>query len=188
MAKKNKAITLRINRRELATILAALRYHQDENLQSGRGGKGGKSIPDQFIRQIATDGDVLTPLDFREVDRLCCRLNAGGGGGKNTLKGLVVEPPPPDDGVEPLFRAVYCIDVNAPDPLRAARKAHRLMIDPDSLAPFLEIIDARGNVTALDLAKEDSESSAPVPIHPAIRRIHDLLYLDTKDGQEFLNP
>ncbi|MEI7837961.1 MAG: hypothetical protein WCK05_16280, partial [Planctomycetota bacterium] len=74
MAKKNKAITLRINRRELATILAALRYHQDENLQGGRdnkGGKGGKNIPDQFIRQIAADGGALKPLDFRQVDRLC---------------------------------------------------------------------------------------------------------------------
>ena len=155
MAKKNKAITLRINRRELATILAALRYHQDENLQGGRdgkGGKGGKNIPDQFIRQIATDGGVLEPLDFREVDRLCRRLNAGGG--KQTPKGLVVEPPPPDGGIEPLFRVVYCIDVAAPDSLGAARKAYRLMIDPDSLAPFLEIIDARGNVTALDLSKE----------------------------------
>ncbi|MCY2926152.1 MAG: hypothetical protein NT031_12060 [Planctomycetota bacterium] len=79
MSKTNSAITLRASRRELATILAALRFHQDENLQGGRGGKGGQNILDQFIRQIATDGGVLTSLDFREVDRLCRRLNAGGG-------------------------------------------------------------------------------------------------------------
>ncbi|MCY2929774.1 MAG: hypothetical protein NTV86_09835 [Planctomycetota bacterium] len=149
MANKNKAITLRINRRELATILAALRYHQDENLQ---GGQGGKSIPDQIIRQIATDGDTLKPLDFQEVDRLCRRLHAGGN--KHTPKTLVVEPPPRGDGVNPLFRVVYCIDVAAADPLGAARKAHRLMIDPDSLPPVLEIIDARGNVATLDLSNE----------------------------------
>ncbi|MEI7837213.1 MAG: hypothetical protein WCK05_12500, partial [Planctomycetota bacterium] len=71
MIKQNKAITLRINPRELATILAALRYHQDENLQGGRDNKGGESIPDQFIRQIAADGGALKPLDFRQVDRLC---------------------------------------------------------------------------------------------------------------------
>ncbi len=152
MIKQNRAITLRINPRELATILAALRYHQDEKLQGDRDNKGGKNIPDQFIRQIAADGGALKPLDFRQVDRLCRRLNAGGG--KQTPRGLVVGPPPPADGVEPLFRAVYCIDVAAPDSLGAARKAYRLMIDPDSLAPFLKIIDVRGNVTALDLSNE----------------------------------
>jgi len=36
MPKKNDGITLRITRRQLATILAALRFHQDENLQGGR--------------------------------------------------------------------------------------------------------------------------------------------------------
>ncbi|MCY2931089.1 MAG: hypothetical protein NTV86_16695 [Planctomycetota bacterium] len=149
MADKNKAITLRINRRELATILAALRYHQDENLQ---GGRDGKNIPDRFIRQIATDGDTLKALDFQEVDRLCRRLNAGGA--RHTPRGLDVEPPPGGDGVEPLFRVVYCIDVGAIDPLGAARKAHELMIDPDSLPPVLEVIDARGSVTTLDLSNE----------------------------------
>ena len=152
MIKQNRAITLRINRRELATILAALRYHQDESLQGGRDGKGGKSIPDQFIRQIATDGDTLRALDFQDVDRLCRRLNAGVA--RHTPRGLDVEPPPPGDGLNPLFRVVYCIDVGAIDPLGAARKAHRLMTDPDSLPPVLEIIDARGNVTTLDLSNE----------------------------------
>jgi hypothetical protein len=33
MPRKNDAITLRVSRRELATILAALRFHQDENLR-----------------------------------------------------------------------------------------------------------------------------------------------------------
>jgi hypothetical protein len=71
MPKKSNAITLRITRRELATVLAALRFHQDENLQ------GGPDIPDQFIKEIATDGDLLKPLSFHEVSALCERLNTG---------------------------------------------------------------------------------------------------------------
>ena len=61
MPKKNNAITLRITRRELATILAALRFHQDEDLQ------GTRDIPDQFIKEIATDGGLFKPLSFEEV-------------------------------------------------------------------------------------------------------------------------
>lgn len=62
-------ICLRVSRRELATVLAALRFHQDENLQ-GRGG-----IPDVAIKEIATDGGRLRSLTFDEVSRLCERLN-----------------------------------------------------------------------------------------------------------------
>jgi hypothetical protein len=35
MRKSKEYFTLRVSRRELATILAALRFHQDENLQGG---------------------------------------------------------------------------------------------------------------------------------------------------------
>ena len=65
----SQMIELPFNQRELATILAALRFHQDENLQGGRG------IADQKIGVIATDGGKLAPLDFDEVDRLCQCLN-----------------------------------------------------------------------------------------------------------------
>jgi len=58
-----------LNRRELATILAALRFHQDENLQ------GQRVIADLAIRAIATDGGTLKPLSSREIDALCARLN-----------------------------------------------------------------------------------------------------------------
>lgn len=71
MPKKKEAITLCINRRELATILAALRFHQNENLQ------GGQRILDHFIKEIATDGDHLKPLSFHEVSDLCESLNTG---------------------------------------------------------------------------------------------------------------
>jgi hypothetical protein len=67
-------ITLRVSRRELATILAALRFHQDENLQ------GGGAIADQVIGEIATDGGTLEALGFAEVEELCQRLNLGEAG------------------------------------------------------------------------------------------------------------
>ena len=60
---------LAVDDRQLATILAALRFHQAENLQGGAG------IPDRAIEEIATDGGRLTALDFDEVDGLCQMLN-----------------------------------------------------------------------------------------------------------------
>jgi hypothetical protein len=63
------ATPLCVDKRELATILGALRFHQDENLQ------GGRDIPDQAINEIATDGSLVKALDFEEVGELCERLN-----------------------------------------------------------------------------------------------------------------
>ena len=65
----SKTICISVNERELATILASLRFHQDENLQ------GTADIPDQAIKGIATDNGLLKPLDFNEVGRLCERIN-----------------------------------------------------------------------------------------------------------------
>lgn len=64
-----KEFTLTIDRRELATILAALRFHQDENLRIG------PDIPDKTVQDIATDCDSFKPLDFDEVSRLYERMN-----------------------------------------------------------------------------------------------------------------
>ena len=143
---KNEAITTRITRRELATILAALRFHQDENLQ------GGPEITDQFIKEIATDGGLLKPLDFDEVGKLCERLNIDEN--QRHPKGLAIEPPHKEGGDEPLFRVVYVIDVNAASPTEAARQTHRIMTDPDSQPPVLEVIDHRGKVVSIDLSEE----------------------------------
>jgi hypothetical protein len=146
MPKKNDAINPRITRCELATILAALRFHQDENL------KGSSEIPDQLIKEIATDGGLFKPPGFDEVGKLCERLNLDGI--SQSTKGLVIEPPPKDDGDEPLFRVVYVIDVNSPDPLGAARQAHRFMASPESLPPVLEVIDHRDKTVSIDLSQE----------------------------------
>jgi len=63
------SLPLRFDRRELATILAALRFHQDENLSSG------PPIADACIADIARDGGALAPLSAAEIDTLCLRLN-----------------------------------------------------------------------------------------------------------------
>ncbi len=63
---------LPISKRELATILAALRFHQDENLC------GVEHIADEAIKQIATDGGLLEALSSDEVDELCEKINVGG--------------------------------------------------------------------------------------------------------------
>jgi hypothetical protein len=72
MPHKKKSLALNVSDRDLATILAALRYHQAENLQ------GTSEIPDQAIREIASDGDRLRPLSSQEIDRLCERINLAG--------------------------------------------------------------------------------------------------------------
>jgi len=67
----SKEFTLTVDRRELATILAALRFHQDENLRIG------PDIPDRTVKDIAADCGSFKPLDFDEVSRLCERINLG---------------------------------------------------------------------------------------------------------------
>jgi hypothetical protein len=146
MPKKNDAITTRITRRELATILAALRFHQDENLQ------GGQRIPDRFIKEIATDGGLFKPLTFQEVSKLCERLNTDEGQPAN--KGLMIESPHKEGGNEPLFRVVYVIDVNAASPARAAEQTYQIMVDPESQPPVLDVIDHRGRIVRIDLSDE----------------------------------
>jgi hypothetical protein len=136
--------------RELATILAALRYHQDENLQAH------PTIPDQFIRDIATNGSILKPLTFHEVNALCERLND-----VRSQVGLRIEPPPNDKGKEPLHRVVYVIDVPAKDVRQAARRTHEILFDRESLTPLLQVIDQRGHVTSIDVASGLSQYAKP---------------------------
>ena len=62
-------LTIAVDERQLATILAALRFHQDENL------KADIEIPDCKISEIATDCATLKPLNFNEVSKLCESIN-----------------------------------------------------------------------------------------------------------------
>ena len=53
-----------MNKRELATVLAALRYWQREGLISGG-----------HEQDIASDGETIKPLSAEEIDALCEELN-----------------------------------------------------------------------------------------------------------------
>ena len=149
MPKKNNTITLRITRRELATILAALRFHQDENLQ------GSPDILEQSIKEIATESGSIKPLSFDEVGKLCERLNLDEG--SQSTKGLMIEPPPREDGDEPLYRVAYVIDVSSANPRAAAEYVHQIMMDMirhDSQPPVMEVIDHRGKTVSIDLSED----------------------------------
>ena len=135
-----------IDDRERGTILAALRFHQDENLQGRRG------IADLHLREIATDGGRLKPLNYDEVGRLCERLNCGADSASPTR--FCIEPPPEEGDERTLFRVVYVIDVDADDLLGAARKAYGLMADPESQPPVLQVIDPQCGVASIDLSED----------------------------------
>ena len=145
-------LLLRVDRRELATILGALRFHQDENLQ------GTDDIPDLQVRDIATDGGTLIALSYDEVDQLCDRLNEESepqperGAICSCPDGLLIGWPPHEDSEHPLFRVAYVIDVNAENLHQAAEQAHRIMTDPKSLPPVLHVLDAGGTLFPVDLS------------------------------------
>jgi len=52
-----------------------------------------------------------------------------------------------------LFRIVYIIDINATDTRKAAQGAHRIMVDPQSQPPLLQVMDASGKVRDVDLSE-----------------------------------
>lgn len=54
-----------VDRRETATILAALRFWQHET-----------SVAERSDNEIATDGGELDPMNDEEIDRLCERINS----------------------------------------------------------------------------------------------------------------
>lgn len=76
--------------------------------------------------------------------------------GSMTRDGLKIEPPPKEKGDEPLFRVVYMIDVNAGNVHEAADYTHRIMTDPESLPPVLQIIDSKGICTQVDLSADNA--------------------------------
>jgi hypothetical protein len=60
-------VTIRLNDRELATVLAALRYWQQDLADNEN---EGPIIPDHFDEEV-------TPLTVDEIEALCERLNVG---------------------------------------------------------------------------------------------------------------
>lgn len=61
---------IRVEREELATILAALRFYQER-------GQGEPENRSEAIHDIATHGEELISLDAAAIDELCERLNCG---------------------------------------------------------------------------------------------------------------
>ena len=74
--------------------------------------------------------------------------------GQMSSNGLRIEPPPQEKGPERLYRVVYVIDVNAPSAHKAAECAYEIMTDPASMRPVLEVLDAAGRCTRVDLSPE----------------------------------
>ena len=68
-----------------------------------------------------------------------------------TSKRLMIGPPPTEAGLEPLFRVVYMIDINAKNPRQAAERVHVLMQDTESMPPVLDVLDSHGRRTRVDL-------------------------------------
>jgi hypothetical protein len=72
-------------------------------------------------------------------------------------EGLRIDPPPEEMGDEPLFRVVYVIDVIAGNVREAAEYTHRIMTDPDSLRPVLQVVDSKGDSAQVDLSESDGD-------------------------------
>lgn len=61
---------IKLDEAEFATVLAALRYYQQE-------GMGEPCNRSDDIQAIATNDDMVTSLDDEGIDILCERLNLG---------------------------------------------------------------------------------------------------------------
>lgn len=68
--------------------------------------------------------------------------------------GLQILPPPKEEGVTPLYRVVYVIDVCGNDSHGAAREAYKMMAAPDSMRPVLHVLHHDGGDVIVDLADE----------------------------------
>jgi len=63
-------LTVRLHPQEFHTILAALRYYQEQ-------GQGEPSNRSDWIHDLATNGDEVISLNAEGIDQLCERLNLG---------------------------------------------------------------------------------------------------------------
>ena len=99
---------------------------------------------------------VRTPAD--QVRALCSACEEayswGVQHGQMVYEGLKIDPPPKDNSQEPLYRVVYTIDVGAKDPHQAAENTHRIMTDPNSMLPVLQVVDFNGACTEIDLSED----------------------------------
>ena len=66
---------------------------------------------------------------------------------------FTIEPPPKESGPERLYRVVYMIDVNGLNPQQAAERVYEIMKDSESMPPVLDVLDAAGQRTRVDLSE-----------------------------------
>ena len=74
--------------------------------------------------------------------------------GQMSKVGLQIDPPPKERGPEPLYHVVYMIDVNASNAHKAAACVSKIMRDPASMRPVLDVLEAAGRHTRVDLSQE----------------------------------
>jgi hypothetical protein len=91
---------------------------------------------------------------YRQNRRRRRTVGAGSGATLSPLQGLTVEPPPKETGNERLYRVVYMIDIGASNPQQAAKNAYEIMKDPQSMRPVLDVLDAAGRCTRVDLSDQ----------------------------------
>jgi len=147
MSRKKIQFALVVDGRELATILAALRFHQDENMRLG------PDIPDRTIKDIATDGGSLKPLDFKEVSRLCEKINTCDEVSASQEKKdwvLIIR----DRGVVVHVRA-YCSKSAAQKGLSKYLQEHRDYDCRKSLRAVREWIKEHGERIGFDIVQQD---------------------------------
>jgi len=112
-------------------------------------------ICDWLAQQDDHIGVDIFPASLNTADSDSC--SCGLPDNAKAQKGLIIDPPPQEQGPEPLYRAVYTIDVNAQNAHQAAERAYDIMVDPESMRPVLEVIDSRGRLTRIDLCEERAE-------------------------------
>ena len=147
MSRVKKQFALVVDGRELATILAALRFHQDENLRVG------PDIPDRAIKDIATDSGSLKPLNFKDVGRLCERINtcneASAGRHKEDWVLIVI-----DRGTVVHVRA-YSNKTAAEKGLFKYLREHHDYDGQENLAAVSEWIEDQGEHLGVDIVQQD---------------------------------
>jgi hypothetical protein len=74
--------------------------------------------------------------------------------GQMSQVGLQIDPPPKEKGPERLYRVIYMIDINAFHPQEAAERTYEIMKDPQSMRPVLDVLEAAGRHTRVDLSEE----------------------------------
>ena len=59
------------------------------------------------------------------------------------------------------YKVRWTIDLNATDPVHAARLARVIQLDPESSANFFEVTEINRPTTEVDLDEEDQAEEAP---------------------------